>query len=84
MKLSTRGLALASGIMWGGLFLIVGIINLSSASYGAHILDFAASIYPGYGGPAGFGSVLIVALYGVVDGIVGGAIFAWVYNKLSG
>ena len=83
MKLSVRGLALASGIVWGGMFLIVGIFNLSSAGYGAHILDFAASIYPGYGGPAGFGSVLIVSLYGVLDGVVGGAIFAWVYNRLS-
>jgi hypothetical protein len=66
------------------MFLIVGIINLSSAGYGAHILDFAGSIYPGYGGPAGFGSVLIVSLYGVVDGVVAGAVFAWLYNKLSG
>lgn len=83
MKLSVRGLALASGIVWGGMFLIVALINLSGNGYGIHILDFASSIYPGYGGPAGFGSVLVVSLYGVVDGAVGGAIFAWIYNKLS-
>ena len=84
MKLSVRGLALASGIVWGGMFLIVALFNLSSAGYAAHILDFASSIYPGYGGPAGFGSVLIVSLYGLLDGVVCGAVFAWIYNRFAG
>lgn len=83
MKLCIRSLALASGILWGGMFLGVGLLNQLGGDYGAHLLDFANSIYPGYGGPAGFGSVLVVTLYGLVDGAVGGAIFAWLYNQFQ-
>lgn len=83
MKLCMRSLALASGILWGGMFFVVGLMNLLGGHYGAHLLDFAASIYPGYDGPAGFGSVLVVTLYGLIDGAVGGAIFAWLYNRFQ-
>ena len=81
MKLCVRSLALASGLLWGGMFLFVGLLNLSGGGYGAHFLEFGASIYPGYGGPAGFGSVLVVTLYGLVDGAIGGALLAWLYNR---
>ena len=81
MKLSVRSLALASGILWGGMFLIVGLLNLIGGSYGAQVLDFGASIYPGYGGPSGAGSVVVVTLYALVDGAVGGALLAWLYNR---
>jgi hypothetical protein len=83
MKLCIRSIALASGILWGGMFLVVGLMNQVGGDYGAHLLDFASSIYPGYGGPAGFGSVLAVTLYGLVDGAVCGAIFAWLYNRFQ-
>ena len=43
-------------------------------------LDMMASVYPGYQATASFGQVLIGTLYGVVDGAVIGAIFAWLYN----
>ncbi|MFQ5889527.1 MAG: hypothetical protein ACE5JR_05690 [Gemmatimonadota bacterium] len=82
MSLNLRALSLASALLWGGLFLFIGALNLMFPSYGAHWLDFGASIYPGYHGPSGFGSVIIVTLYGLVDGAVGGAIFAWLYNRL--
>ncbi len=84
MKLCVRSLALASGILWGGMFLVVGLLNLLGGGYGAHLLHFGASIYPGYGGPAGFGSVLVVTLYGLVDGAIGGALLAWLYNRFKG
>lgn len=81
MRLCMRSLALASGLLWGGMFLFVGLLNLWGGGYGAHFLDFGASIYPGYGGPAGFVSVLVVTLYGLVDGAIGGALLAWLYNR---
>ena len=42
-----------------------------------------ASIYPGYHGPAGFGSVIVVTLYALLDGLVCGALFAWLYNAFA-
>lgn len=81
MKLCMRSFTLTCGVIWGGMFLVVALLNQFGGSYGGHLLDFASSIYPGYGGPAGYGSVLVVTLYGFVDGAVGGAIFAWLYNR---
>jgi hypothetical protein len=46
-------------------------------------LQLAASIYPGYKASAGFGQVIIGTLYGLVDGAIGGAIFAWLHNWLA-
>ncbi len=81
MKLSIKGLALASGILWGGSILLVGVANLIWPSYGVAYLDLARAIYPGYG--TGFGGVIIGTLYGLADGAVAGAIFAWLYNTFS-
>lgn len=83
MKLSIKGLALASGILWGGSILLVGVANLIWPSYGVAYLDLARAIYPGYGSSAGFGGVIVGTLYGVADGAVAGAILAWLYNLLS-
>ena len=83
MQLNIKGLALTAGILWGLSYLLLGIANLIWPSYGEAFLALGATIYPGYHGPAGFGSVIVVTLYALVDGAVGGAIFAWLYNKLS-
>jgi hypothetical protein len=42
-----------------------------------------ASLYPGYSGPAGFGQVIVGTLYGAVDAAIGGALFAWLYNRFA-
>ena len=82
MKLSIKGLALASGILWGACILFVGVCNLIWPSYGVAVLDAVGSIYPGSG--AGFGGVIVGTLYGLADGAIAGAIFAWLYNAVSG
>lgn len=83
MTLSTRGLAWSMGLLWGGVMLVVGVANLVFSGYGVGFLEWAASFYPGYGGPAGFGSVVVVTLYGLVDGAVGGWLLAWLYNRFA-
>lgn len=81
MRLSVRGVALASAVLWGILAMFVtGIANLIWPSYGQGFLNMMASIYPGFRGTPSLGRVLVGALYGLVDGAVGGAIFAWLYN----
>ena len=51
--------------------------------YGGAFLNFAASIYPGYNPTGHVGSAIVGTLYGLVDGAIGGAIFAWLYNRFS-
>lgn len=84
MKLSVKGFALTVGIVWGGSILMIGILNLMWPGYGVTLLDLARSIYPGYAAMSGFVGVIVGTCYGFVDGLVGGAIFAWLYNMLGG
>ena len=83
MKLSVKGLALTSGIFFGALILLVGLANLVFPEYGEDLLEVAEDLYPGYT-IGGFGSVIVATLYALVDGAIGGAIFAWLYNKFAG
>jgi hypothetical protein len=83
MSLNIKALALTAGILWGGCLLLVGLVNLASPSYGLAWLQLAASIYPGYHATAALGSVILVTLYGLVDGAAAGALFGWLYNRLA-
>jgi len=42
-----------------------------------------SSVYPGYHATRSIAEVIVGTLYGVVDGLVGGAVFAWLYNQLA-
>ncbi len=84
MALNTKALTLTAAILWGGCFLLVGLANLVFPPYGDAWLQLGASIYPGYHGPAGFGSVLVVTLYAVLDGAIAGLVLGWLYNTLAG
>ena len=81
MSLNLKALALTAALIWGGAIFLVGVGNLASPDYGSAFLELIASIYPGYT-PAGFGSVIVATLYGMLDGLVAGAIVAWLYNKV--
>jgi len=84
MKLSIRGLALAGGLIWGGSVLFVGLIGQASPGYGHEFLVLAGSIYPGFKVDGSLGDLIVGALYALLDGAVGGAIFAWLYNLFAG
>jgi len=83
MKLDSKAMGLSIGLLWGGAVLLVGVVNVVSGGYGSSFLNGVASIYPGYE-VGGFGSVIIAALYAVVDGFIGGFLLAWLYNKFAG
>jgi hypothetical protein len=84
MKLSIRGMAISLALIWGVLVMFgVGLANLIWPSYGQGFLEVMASLYPGYSGPAGFGQVVVGTLYGAVDAAIGGALFAWLYNRFA-
>jgi hypothetical protein len=51
--------------------------------YGVAFLSMAESIYPGYQGIEGLLGAVVLLLYGLLDGIVAGGIFSWLYNRLN-
>jgi len=83
MKFSTKGLALASAILWGLAMLVMGLVNLIWGSYGQQFLQTMSSVYPGYHATRSIAEVIVGTLYGVVDGLIGGAFFAWLYNQFA-
>jgi len=80
MKLDIKAFALACGIIWGlGLFLLTWWIIAFDGSTGEPTL--IGRLYRGYTISA-TGSV-IGLVWAFFDGLIGGALFAWVYNKLT-
>jgi len=83
MKLSIKGLALASGILWGLAMLGMGLANLIWSGYGQQFLQTMASVYAGYHATRSIAEVIVGTLYGFVDGLIAGAVFAWLYNQFA-
>ena len=83
MKLSVKGLAMASGILWGVAMLVMGLANLIWGGYGQQFLQLMASVYPGYHATRSIAEVIVGTLYGAVDGFIDGAVFAWLYNQFA-
>jgi len=71
------------GILWGAAVLIVALINLICGHYGQYFLELLSSWYPGYHATHSIVEVVIVTLYAIVDGLIAGALFAWLYNRLA-
>lgn len=83
MKLSVKAMTITLALFWGGTVFIVALLNFLSPPYGQAFLDLVSSVYPGYKVAGGFGSVIIGTLYALVDGAVGGVIFAVTYNTFA-
>jgi len=81
MKLDVKAFALTCGLMWGiGLLLITWWVILWDGPN--HTVTLIGRVYRGYD-LTWLGS-FIGAGWALVDGAVGGAIFAWLYNTLRG
>ncbi len=80
MRLNVKALALASGLLWGiGLFFLTWWIIAFEGASGEP--TFIGRLYRGYTiSPVGS---VIGFLWAFVDGLIGGAIFAWLYNVLA-
>jgi hypothetical protein len=79
MRLNTKSFALTTGIITGvGLFLVTWwVMIFDGATYDPTVVGL---VYRGFNISPG-GSVLGL-IWGFFDGLIGGAIFAWLYNKL--
>ena len=82
MRLNVIAFSVTFGLIWGGAILVVATANLIWPDYGRAFLELAAAIYPGYQPGPSIGSIVTGTLYGLVDGAIGGAVFAWLYNLL--
>jgi len=83
MRFNVVALAITTGLFWGAAILLVSLANLIWPGYGVAFLDVTASVYPGYHAGTGIGSVVVGTVYALVDGAIGGAIFAWLYNFVA-
>ena len=81
MKLNVKAFAIACSILWGSaLFLVTWWVIITSGASGAS--TWLGYIYLGYS-ISPLGSVIGLA-WGLVDGLIGGALLAWLYNRFSG
>lgn len=79
MKLNVKSFALACGIIWGiGLLAVTWWVIAFDGATGE--VTLLGRIYRGYS-ISPLGSV-IGFVWAFLDGLVGGAIFAWLYNLL--
>ncbi|MHC4619039.1 MAG: bacteriophage holin [Planctomycetota bacterium] len=81
MKLNVKAFGLTCGLVWGiGLFALTWWVIACEGSTGE--ITFIGQVYRGYSiSPVGS---LVGLVWGLADGLVGGLIFAWVYNVLAG
>jgi len=79
MKFNIKAMSLTCGIFWGvAVFIMTWWLIILEGSGG----DFFMSRFYVGSGISPMGSVIGLA-YGLVDGSISGAIFAWLYNFIS-
>jgi hypothetical protein len=83
MKLDVKALALTSGLVWGaGVFLLtLWIIAFDGPAPADAEPPFLGLLYRGY--RLTYAGSLIGGVWAFADGLLGGAVFAWLYNKLA-
>jgi hypothetical protein len=83
MRLSVKAMAVTTGLLWGGAVLLVGLAHLARPTYGRRFLNGISSVYPGFHGARDLRDALVGSGYAVVDGAVGGMMFAWLYDRVA-
>jgi hypothetical protein len=82
MRLKPSALGIAIGVVWGVSLFATTWISYYTGYAKAFLEALAVSIYPGYSiSPAGS---FLGLVYGFFDGLVSGAVIAWLYNRLAG
>jgi len=80
MKLDVKAFALACSILWGlALFLVTWWVILLDGASGDP--TWLSQIYRGYS-ISTVGSFIGLG-WGLVDGLIGGAVLAWLYNRFA-
>ena len=80
MRLNVKAFALTCGLVWGlGLFILTWWIIAFDGATGE--ATFIGRVYRGYNlSPMGS---FIGLIWGSIDALIGGAVFAWLYNSIA-
>lgn len=78
-KLDPTALGLALGIIWAGGVAALGLI--ARIGWGESLHDLIADLYIGYDETTT--GILIGAIWGFADALVGGVLVGWLYNTLT-
>ncbi len=79
-KLSVAGFAAACAVVWSCGLLFCGMVNLVTHGYAYGLLIILEGVYPAYHAGEGLLSVVILFCCAFFDGLMFGALFAFVYN----
>lgn len=79
-RLNVRGLAVGLGVAWSMCMLFSGWVAIFG--WCRKFVEVMASVYIGFK-PTFIGGI-IGGLWGFIDGMIGGAIIAFVYNLIAG
>jgi hypothetical protein len=80
VKLDIRAMALAAGLLWGGA-LCFATLWLIVLGYEGTLLRQLDHFYLGY--TVSVVGAFVGLVYGFVDGAIGGALLAWLYNRFA-
>jgi hypothetical protein len=80
MKLNVKALALASGLLWGGTVCVATLWLIALGHQGTMIRQLD-HFYLGY--TFSVAGAFVGLVYGFVDGAIGGALLAWLYNRFT-
>ncbi len=80
MKINTKALALSMGIL-GGLAVFLLTVWFLIMGYSGDLLAKLGSVYLGYS--VSWLGAFVGLIYGFVDGLIGGALLGFFYNKFA-
>ena len=80
MKFNVKSFSLTCGILWGLTILLSTFWILITGASGTTFSKLS-KFYFGFS--VSLGGAFIGMVWGFVDGLIVGALFAWLYNKLS-
>jgi len=80
MKINTKALAISTGIICG-LFVFLLTLWFLVMGYNGNLLAKLDGVYLGYS--VSWLGAFIGLIYGFVDGLIGGALLGFLYNKFA-
>ena len=80
MKINIKALALSFGIIWGLAIFLLTVWFLIMC-YEGNLLAKLGSVYLGYS--VSLPGAFIGLMYGFIDGLIGGALLGYLYNKFA-
>ena len=81
MKVSVKGVAITLGIFWA--VCMFWAVLMQIVGVGSIPFDFADQFYLGWLSPTILGGLVLGTVLAFIDGMIVGAICAWIYNKLA-